>query len=152
MLHKSFGEWCVVICVTFLCHLSAKSTSAQATSLLMACHVMFHHTLKQCSHPFGCLNPMPIFSEILSVMFYNVPYTTTLSAWELQKPFKQSILHNTMFCTNILICFEAPPPCRVCCSTDTWLFRYVNRVDGGNPHTCHSSSSLLSFICFPICF
>jgi len=111
----------------------------------MACHVTFHHTLKQCSHPFGHLNSMPNFSEILSVMFYYVPYTTTLFAWEPWKPFKQSILHITMFCTNILICFEAPPPCRVCYSTDISLFRYVNKVGGGNPHICHSSFSLLFF-------
>jgi len=80
MLQMSFGEYCVVICVTFSCHLSAKSTSAQATSLLMACHVTFHHTLKQYSHPFGHLNSMPNFSEILLAMFYYVPYTTTLFA------------------------------------------------------------------------
>jgi hypothetical protein len=119
MSQMSHGQYCVVICVTFSCHLSAKSTSAQATSLCMAFRVMFHHTLKQCSHPFGHLNSMPIFSEILSALFYYAPYTTTLFASELQKPFKQPILHITMFCTNILICFKTPPPCRVCCSTDT---------------------------------
>ena len=150
MLQMYFGEYCVVIGVTFSWHLSAKSTSAQATSLLMAYHTMFHYTLKQCSHPFGHLNSMPIFSEILSAFCFTMCHTLKHVFLRTAKQFKQFILHITMFCINVLICFETPPPCRACCSSDTW-FRYVNRVDGGNPHSCHTSLSLLLFISFPNC-